>query len=400
MSRPDPLSKRSLIYLGEISAPPQWLPADARAAVIPILDNSRLGLFLLDNPSAEQARRLEGVASDSGAIVSTLSAGGADLHVYIGPVNPGSRETVGGEAKGEFLSAENQFVAAVERYSTRRFKLKLRDGSLTLGARTKIMGILNVTPDSFSDGGRFHAFDAAVAQAEKMIEDGADIIDVGGESTRPGSDPVSIEEEAERVIPVIESLAGNTSIPISIDTCKAEIARRAVEAGASIINDVSALRFDERMPDVVRESGCPVVLMHMLRTPANMQDDPHYDALMPEIISFLHGRVESCVENGIDPEQIIVDPGIGFGKTVAHNLEIIRDLDRLRALGRPILIGPSRKATIGAVLDADVDDRVEGTAAAVALAIQSGASIVRVHDVKEMARVAKMTDAVIGGEWA
>ncbi len=399
MSRDNPLSKQHLFYLGEISEPPQWLSAAARSTVAPILDSSRVGLFCLENPSAEQAGRLENMAADSGGVVSVLNAGGADLHVYVGPVRPAPNEKLPGAGQSEPTHESLDFGDAVERYSARRFTLKLRGGPLSLGGRTKIMGVLNVTPDSFSDAGRFHALDAAIAHAEKMIEDGADIIDVGGESTRPGSDPVPIEEEAGRVLPVIEYLARNASIPISIDTCKAEIARRAIDAGADIINDVSALSSDPRMMDVAKESGCPIVLMHMRLTPKDMQRDPHYDALLPEIISFLQGRIEICVEGGIDPEQILVDPGIGFGKTVGHNLEIIRELDRFRALGRPILIGTSRKSTIGAVLDADVDDRIEGTAATVALAIEKGAHIVRVHDVREMARVAKMTDAVMGREW-
>jgi dihydropteroate synthase len=232
-----------------------------------------------------------------------------------------------------------------------------------------------------------------------MAEEGADIIDVGGESTRPGADPVPVEEEAERVVPVIAHLAKNLKVPISIDTCKAEIARRALDAGAEIINDVSALRSDENMVAVARESGCPVVLMHMLHTPKLMQQNPHYDALMPEIVCFLHERLDYLAEQGVKPEQVVVDPGIGFGKTVVHNLEILRELGRLRALGRPILSGPSRKSTIGKVLDLEVDDRIEGTAAAVAFSIANGAHIVRVHDVKEMARVAMMTDAIMGRDW-
>ena len=388
MSRANPLSTHHPLYLGEITEPPQWLPADAREAVAPILDRSCIGAFYLENPSEEQIRIVETLARESNGVVSTLDAGDARLCVYIGSIE-------GIRARG--IGAD--FAAAVERSSNREFALKLRDGLLTLGERTKIMGILNVTPDSFSDGGRFHNFDSAVAHAEKMAEDGADIIDVGGESTRPGSDPVPVEDEAARVVPVIEHLAKNLSVPISIDTCKAEIARRAVEAGAEIINDISALRFDPRMMDVAREAGCPIVLMHMRQTPKDMQRDPHYDALIPEVISFLRERITSCVEAGIDPEQIIVDPGIGFGKTVEHNLEIIRELDRFRALGRPILIGTSRKSTVGAVLDAEVDERIEGTAATVAVAITRHAHIVRVHDIQEMARVAKMTDAIMGRKW-
>ena len=233
-----------------------------------------------------------------------------------------------------------------------------------------------------------------------MAEEGVDIIDVGGESTRPGSDPVPLKEEAERVVPVIEYISKHLSVPVSIDTCKAEIAIRALDAGAELVNDISALRFDEGMADVVRHNGCPLILMHMLGTPKVMQQNPSYDALMPEIISFLAERVDFAIEKGIKLEQLVIDPGIGFGKTVEHNLAILLQLRQLKAIGRPILIGPSRKSTIGKVLDAEVHDRIEGTAAAVAIGIASGAHMIRVHDVKEMIRVAKMTDAIMGRRWS
>ncbi len=397
MGRVNPLLKQQLLYLGEIAEPPRWLPSDAQSAIAPILRGSSMGVFSIENPSAEKIRSLENIVRESNGVVAVFKAGEVEVCLCIG-----SRAELVGEWTGsdkEGALRREDFIAAVERYSARRFTLKLRGRSLDLGGRTRIMGILNVTPDSFSDGGQFHRLDAAIAQAEKMVEEGADIIDIGGESTRPGSDPVSVDEESDRVLPVIEHLAKNLSIPISIDTCKAEIARRAVDSGAEIINDVSALRFDPDMMTVVQEAGCPVVLMHMRQTPKDMQQDPRYDALMPEIISFLGEWIDQCIEGGIDPEGIVIDPGIGFGKTVEHNLEIIRELDRLRALGCPILIGPSRKATIGAVLDTETHDRLEGTAAAVAIAIAGGAHIVRVHDVKEMARVAKMTDAIMGMEW-
>ncbi len=397
MSRVNPLSQRRLLYMGEISEPPPWLPSAALSTVPPIIDSSRVGAFSLENPSAEEIRHLERIAQETNGVVSVFKAGDIDFCLYIGSREQLCRKRRDG-AKKPALECED-FIAAVDRYSARRFTLKLRSGSLTLGERTTVMGIINVTPDSFSDGGRFHDFDAAVAHAEKMVEEGADIIDIGGESTRPGSDPVSLDEESRRVLPVIEHLAKNLSVPISIDTCKAEIARRALDSGAEIINDISALRFDEKMMDVARESGCPVILMHMLQTPGDMQQDPRYDAMVPEIIAFLRERVHQVVADGIEWEQVVVDPGLGFGKTIDHNLEILRDLGRFQALGRPILVGPSRKSTIGAVLDAEVYDRVEGTAATVAVAIANGAHIVRVHDVKEMARVAKMTDAIMGRKW-
>jgi dihydropteroate synthase len=397
MNRDNPFPERRLYYLGEISEPPPWLPPNIYPTIMPILDSSRVGVFALRNPSSDEIRYLERVASESRGILSLFKAGNDDYCVYIGSQNEVCRREYGGP-EGPALGCED-FASAVRRFSSKEFELKLRSGVLRLGERTIIMGILNVTPDSFSDGGRFLNFDAAIAHGEKMAEDGADIIDVGGESTRPGAESVPPEEEAKRVIPVIEHLARSLSIPISIDTCKADIARRALDAGAHMVNDISALRADGDMLKVVRDSGCPLVLMHMQGTPKVMQQNPHYDALIPEILTFLEERIHSVVQQGVELEQIIVDPGIGFGKTVDHNLEILRGLGQFRALGRPLLVGPSRKSTIGKVLDAEVYDRMEGSAAAVAVAIANGAHIVRVHDVKEMARVAKMTDAIVGKKW-
>lgn len=273
--------------------------------------------------------------------------------------------------------------------------LNCRSQKLELGQRTLTMGILNVTSDSFSDGGLFVEVEAAVEHAERMASEGADIIDIGGESSRPGADPVPAEVEIDRVLPVIEKLAKTTETAISIDTYKSSVARHALDMGACIVNDISALRGDPDMASVVAEAGVPVVLMHVKGTPKDMQIDPHYDSLISEIISFLRTRIQAAVDAGISSNQIIIDPGIGFGKTVAHNLEIIRRLWEFKSLGKPILIGTSRKSFIGKVLDLPADDRLEGTAAAVATAITNGADIVRVHDVKEMSRVARMTDAIV-----
>ena len=283
----------------------------------------------------------------------------------------------------------------VDACSTAIVTLNCRSQKLELGRRTLIMGILNVTPDSFSDGGLFTPVEAALDYAEKMAAEGADIIDVGGESSRPGSDPVPAEVEMDRVLPVIERLAKAIEIPISIDTYKSSVARRALDMGACIVNDISALRGDPDMASVVAETGVPVVLMHMKGTPKHMQLDPRYESLIIEIASFLRDRIRVAVDAGIAPSQIIIDPGIGFGKTIAHNLEIIRRLREFKSLGKPILIGTSRKSFIGKVLGLPVDDRLEGTAATVATAITNGADIVRIHDVKEMARVARMTDAIV-----
>jgi dihydropteroate synthase len=398
MSRIHPRQKSHVLYLGEISQPPRWLPAAAYPTIQPILENSRVGVFTVENPTDDEVRHLDRIARESNGITYVFKAGGSEFCAFIG-----SREVIctgsfPGEEK-ECITCED-FAGAVENYAFDRFTLSLRSGRLLLGDRTKVMGILNVTPDSFSDGGNFYRFDAAVARGEKMAEEGADIIDVGGESTRPGADPITLEEEARRVIPVVEYLAKRIRIPISVDTFKAEMAQRALDAGAQIINDVSALRFDPKMAKVVARAQCPLILMHMLGIPKSMQDDPHYDALIPEVIGFLCLRIQDALQNGVSIEQIIIDPGVGFGKTVEHNLELLNGLSQLKALGRPILVGPSRKSTIGQVLGAGIEERVEGTAAAVAVAIMNGANIVRVHDVKEMVRVAKMTDAILRGNTA
>lgn len=275
---------------------------------------------------------------------------------------------------------------------------RLKSFQEALGKRTVVMGILNVTPDSFSDGGKYSDASAAVAAGLAMVEDGADVIDVGGESTRPGSASVRAEEEIARVVPVIQGLAKAASIPISIDTTKAQVAEAALDAGASIINDISGAAFDPEMPAVVARRRCPTVLMHIKGTPRDMQQHPEYDDLMGEICGYLRARMAALVDAGVDERLLIVDPGIGFGKTAQHNLEILRRLREIKSLGRPILVGTSRKSTIGKVLgDLPAHDRVEGTAATIAVAIANHADIVRVHDVKEMVRVARMADAIVRG---
>jgi dihydropteroate synthase len=229
----------------------------------------------------------------------------------------------------------------------------------------------------------------------KLVEDGADIIDIGGESTRPGSDAVALDEELRRTIPVIKALSSKIKVPISIDTYKAEVARRAIDAGASIVNDISGLRFDPGMAKVAAASGVPVIIMHIKGTPRDMQVNPVYEALIPEIMDYLRISIRIAADGGIDEKRIIIDPGIGFGKTFKHNLQILNKLDEFSMLEKPVAIGVSRKAFIGKILDgAPADDRLEGTAAATAIAIFKGAHIVRVHDVKEMARVAKVADAI------
>jgi dihydropteroate synthase len=267
---------------------------------------------------------------------------------------------------------------------------------LDLGSRTHIMGILNVTPDSFSDGGRHADTARAITQGRLMAAQGADLIDVGGESTRPGAEPVSEDEELRRIIPVIERLAAELTIPISVDTYKSRVARKALEAGASIVNDISGLRFSLDMAGVAAEHGAAVVIMHIKGTPRDMQQNPVYTDVVAEVRSYLSDSITMAVQAGVKPESILIDPGIGFGKTLEHNLTLLNRLGELRSLGRPILLGTSRKKFIGTVLGiAEADRRLEGTAATVAIGIERGARVLRVHDVAPMVKVARMTDAIV-----
>jgi dihydropteroate synthase len=274
-------------------------------------------------------------------------------------------------------------------------KLTWKNHSFNFSQKTYVMGILNVTPDSFSDGGLFLNEGSAVKQALRMVKEGADIIDIGGESTRPGAAPVSVKEEIKRVVPVIKALAKKISVPISIDTCKAKVADEAVSAGASIINDISGLRFDRRMAGVAAQHKVPVVIMHIQGTPGIMQKAPVYKALIPEIMDYLREGIDIALKAGVPEDMIIIDPGIGFGKTVEHNLEIINRLDEFKGFEKPILLGPSRKSFIGKILGGlPVTDRLEGTAAAIAIGISKGANIIRIHDIKEMSRVVKIADEI------
>jgi dihydropteroate synthase len=258
------------------------------------------------------------------------------------------------------------------------------------------MGILNVTPDSFSDGGRFIAKDAAVEHALQMVADGADIIDIGGESTRPGAEPVGTEEEMRRVIPVIEMLRQETDAPISVDTYKATTAQAALAAGADMVNDVSALRFDNRMREVIASGKVPVVLMHMLGTPRDMQKNPHYEDCVGEIARFFAERIDYCIKNGIDRSQIILDPGIGFGKRLSDNLDILTHLRRFKEFSLPLLVGVSRKSFIGKIHPSGrpADQRLGGSIAAAVAAVNNGADIVRVHDVAPTVEALKVIQAL------
>jgi dihydropteroate synthase len=275
------------------------------------------------------------------------------------------------------------------------FVLRCRGGELRLGMRTLVMGILNCTPDSFSDGGLFHDPAEAIEHGLRMAEEGADIIDIGGESSRPGSDPVPLAEELKRTIPVIAGLAERLTIPISVDTYKAEVAARAIEAGAQMINDISGLLFDPQMPAVAARYDTPVIIMHMQGTPKTMQQAPAYADVMREIIADLRTGLARATQAGVDPGQVIVDPGIGFGKRLADNLTILNRLDELTVLGRPILIGTSRKSFIGTILDQGMGARTIGTLATVAVSALKGAHIVRVHEVASARETVTMVDAII-----
>jgi len=258
-----------------------------------------------------------------------------------------------------------------------------------------IMGVVNVTPDSFSDGGRFLAAEDALTQAVALVREGAAIVDIGGESTRPGSEPLPAAEELERVLPVIEALADRVGVPVSVDTTKAEVARRALAAGASLINDVSALRSDAGMIEVVAEAGCPVCLMHMKGQPKTMQDDPHYDNVVDEVLRFLEERMAFALANGLREDQLMVDPGIGFGKTVEHNLALLRDLHRFTVLGRPVVLGASRKRFLGAILGAEPGARTIGTVTTTVVGLLAGVHVFRVHDVKPNFEALRVGQAVL-----
>jgi dihydropteroate synthase len=292
------------------------------------------------------------------------------------------------------LAAELKKILLLSTQRPRFWRTAQRELSLD---RPLIMGILNVTPDSFSDGNLYSDLGRAVERALEMVAEGADIIDIGGESTRPDAAPVSTEDELKRVIPVIAALAGRTSCPLSVDTWKGPVARAAVDAGAAIINDISGFTFDPQMAAVAARTGAGMVLMHTRGTPPSMQHDTVYTDLIGEVIHSLRQSIATAVEAGIEQERIAVDPGIGFGKTAAHNLEILRRLREFTSIGLPLLAGTSRKSFIGKVLNRETGQRIHGTAATVALAVLGGADILRVHDVREMRDVADMAHAITTG---
>jgi len=274
-------------------------------------------------------------------------------------------------------------------------RVTLRGGVLSLAERVHVMGILNVTPDSFSDGGRYVDADAACAHAMAMIEQGADLLDIGAESSKPGAVAIDEEEERRRLLPIVRELCRRTTMPLSIDTTKAAIAEEALDAGAALINDISALRFDPRMASVVARSGAGVILMHMQGTPATMQRTASYTYVVEDVRAFLAARLEVAQQAGIPRDRILLDPGIGFGKNCEHNVTLLNHLDAFQTLGRPIVVGVSRKAFLGKILGRTIDERLMGTAGAVAVAIMKGARVVRVHDVAPIRDVVKIVEAIM-----
>jgi dihydropteroate synthase len=272
--------------------------------------------------------------------------------------------------------------------------IKTRHGTMDARRRTLLMGIINVTPDSFYDGGKRLDPDRAVADGISLVEAGADVIDVGGESTRPGAKAVSLEEELQRVLPVIRGLRRSVKVPLSIDTYKAQVARAALIEGGDIVNDISALRFDPQMAVLVAAEKVPVVLMHMQGTPRTMQAEPYYNHVLREVQDFLTTQVRLAVEAGVERENIIIDPGIGFGKTLDHNLALLRGLPALASVGQPLLVGASRKTFIGKILGVEPEERLEGSLAAAIAAVFGGAHIIRVHDVKETRKAIRVADAI------
>lgn len=262
--------------------------------------------------------------------------------------------------------------------------------TLDYGKKTIVMGILNITPDSFSDGGKFNMIDKAIEHAKEMVENGADIIDIGGESTRPGHKPLSLQEELERVIPAVKAISRSIKVPISVDTFKAEVAKQSIEAGAHIINDIWGAKMDRNMAKVAAEYNVPIILMH------NRPDSSSYQYFIRDVLNDLYESIMLAKNSGVKDENIILDPGIGFGKSYEYDIEVMQNLDKLVATGYPILLAASRKRMIGNTLDLPVNERVEGTGATVCYGIQKGCQIVRVHDVKEISRMAKMMDTLMG----
>jgi len=349
----------------------------------------------LDAVDAEDAAvlREEALALGVALLDGAPGASGAAPVILVADHETLKRLGAGLESRGaKAMGAGIRLTLAA--YERTRFVLPFADGvRMELGTETRVMGVLNVTPDSFSDGGSLPSPREAVEAAARMADEGADFIDVGGESTRPHAAPVSADEEARRVVPVIRALKRELAIRVSVDTMKAAVARLALEAGADLVNDVSALS-DPAMAAVIREARVPVIVMHMRGTPRTMQEDTEYVDLLSSVVGFLRKRLERAVAAGIPDDKILVDPGLGFGKSVAGNLRILRELPTLRSVGRPLVIGASRKSFIGAALDLPVNERLEGSLAVAAHAAWQGAHVIRAHDVAATKRTIRMIDAI------
>lgn len=372
------------------------------AASIPWIGGPDVGRLVRSHPSRAVVVEGLGPAEAEGAASVIQETGGSVVRSgdrIVWSATPATQAALLDRLRSEpaLAAFSGALSLALARWSEPPHDLSLPDGRvLPISRRVHVMGIVNVTPDSFSDGGRFLHPEAAIDHGLRLAEEGADLLDVGGESTRPGADPVSAEEEADRVVSVVEALAAKSGIPVSVDTSKSSVARLALDAGAQIVNDVAAGRFDPDLLRVAAEANAPVVLMHMLGDPRTMQRDPRYADVVGEVAAFLDERAAAAAVAGVPRDRIVVDPGFGFGKTREHNLVLLRRLREFRCLGFPILAGTSRKSFIGATLGGlPVEDRLSGTAATVALAVANGAGLVRVHDVREMARVVRMVEAVL-----
>ncbi|HMC82400.1 MAG TPA: dihydropteroate synthase [Candidatus Polarisedimenticolia bacterium] len=360
-------------------------------------------------PAGEWTLRLEGLSRRSSRLLATAArTHGGRIHLGgSGPRRPIllslpakrwaplRRVLAAGQAPLPLLAREIHSSLVALAKPSRRLRLARR--SIRLGGRTLIFGVLNVTPDSFFDGGRWLDPDRAVERAEEMVSEGADGIDVGGESTRPGSRPVPASEEIRRILPVIERIAHRVRVPLSVDTTKAAVARAALSAGAEIVNDISGFSFDPRMASVAARYRSGVILSHIRGRPRSMQDNPRYRHLVPEVLAFLRKGIGRALAAGVHRESILIDPGIGFGKTAGQNLLLLRHLRLLRSAGCPILVGASRKSFLGKILDRGPEERLEGSLAAAALAIFNGASALRVHDVAETVRTARVAEAIRNG---
>lgn len=374
--------------------------ADVDASQVQVADRlaSRIRRALrLDAVSEEDAEKLRQEAQALGIVLldGMPGSGGTAPRILVADEETMKRLGAVLESRGmKALGAAVRVTLAA--YQRTAFGLAFADGErMDLTDTTRVMGILNVTPDSFSEGGPILAPAKAVEVAARMADDGADIVDVGGESTRPGAEPVAEDEEIRRVVPVIEAIKRELPLRISVDTSKAKVARLAIDAGADMVNDVAALE-DPGMASVVRDGRVPVVLMHRRGTARTMQLDTDYVDLLSSVVGFLRKRVEKAAAAGIADDKILIDPGLGFGKSAPGNLQILRELATLRSVGRPVLVGASRKAFIGAVLDLPVGERLEGSLAVAALAAWQGAHVIRAHDVAETKRVTRTIDAIRG----